>query len=297
MYHSRALILCCLIFVAGFLAGCNQVELVSRLSEHEFVEASAILAEAGIKTKHERTGTDREPLYSLSVNSDDAGRAFQVLRAFGMPRAEQPDEAGPLEAGIFSPVSAELMQRRIELSRARELERLISAMPAVAEAHVAVRMGTDDDQLLRPGAQVTDDVSTTVTVSVQLAEFKDSAETVNVEANRDQIVQLASRMVPGAKPEGVMVTITRVLVPQKTEVEMAALSPFRFSVRSEESNNALREISIVVGIFSAIACALGLAIGYGFAANKSQPQTASRRVNRPRPLTAGAPVRSNKNAA
>jgi type III secretion protein J len=122
--------------LAVALAGCNETELYSRLSERQANELVAALQSAGIRA--EKRSRDAAT-WSVEVRRDDFARSVDTLRAAGLPREEFESLGQVFRKEGF--VSSALEERaRLIYGLSQELSNTLSTIDGVvvARVHLAV---------------------------------------------------------------------------------------------------------------------------------------------------------------
>jgi type III secretion protein J len=118
------------------LAGCNETELFSRLSERQANELVAALQSAGIRSEKRTRDTTT---WAVDVSRDDFARAVDTLRAAGLPREEFETLGQVFRKEGF--VSSPLEERaRLIYGLSQELSNTLSTIDGVlvARVHLAV---------------------------------------------------------------------------------------------------------------------------------------------------------------
>lgn len=132
----RTVRLLAVLAVAAALAGCNETELYSKLTERQANELVAALQSAGIRAeKQSRDSTS----WSVEVARGDFARSVDTLRAAGLPREEFETLGQVFRKEGF--VSSALEERaRLIYGLSQELSNTLSAIDGVvvARVHLAV---------------------------------------------------------------------------------------------------------------------------------------------------------------
>jgi type III secretion protein J len=134
--RPRAARIVAMLMLAGALAGCNEAELYSKLSERQANELVAALQSAGIRS--EKRSRDAAT-WSVEVARDDFARSVDTLRAAGLPREEFESLGQVFRKEGF--VSSALEERaRLIYGLSQELSNTLSTIDGVvvARVHLAV---------------------------------------------------------------------------------------------------------------------------------------------------------------
>ena len=247
--------------VMGAISGCMSSgdELLADVDGKQSIEVIVALNRAGIRAERSKA-TGRGERYIVKVGSADYGRAMQVLHDFQLPsRDEETLEELTAPKG-FVPNSRELSGLRLDHALALEVERLLSALPGVAEARVVVRSNL-----------VSQDVAS-AKASVVIRYLSPSG---TVPFGIEEVKKIVVQIVPGITSDGIEVVPSRLIIPGVAassmlegaiqgdgEGELAPLSPFlpfMFKVATGERERALWQLGGMLVMFS---CAGGIIGAY-----------------------------------
>jgi type III secretion protein J len=137
------------------LAGCGRAELYSKLSETQVNEMIAVLQSAGISSSKQNEG---ENGWTLTTAKGDFGKAVQLLRAQGYPRADFASLGTVFKKEGF--VSSPTEERaRLIYGLNEELSHTISEIDGVVQARVQLALPqnqplADPDKQTPPSASV-----------------------------------------------------------------------------------------------------------------------------------------------
>jgi len=222
------------------LSGCGaRVELMSSIPEEEANQILSTLLDAGIPAEKtvNKTGV------TISVDSHQAARSLDVLRAHGLPR-ERFAGIGDVfrKEGL---VSSPLEERaRYIYALSQELGNTLSKMDGVLVARVHVVL---------PERGQMGDAATPATAAV----FVKHRAGYNLDALQPQIRKMVSNSIPGLEPERVSIVLVASQAPA-TSVRPAWESVLGIRV-APDSRGA------VIGLAVALVLALivsGMAVGY-----------------------------------
>lgn len=186
------------------LVACERVPVQGGLPEREANEIVLLLEEAGVPAKKDRESTvggaagRADRAWSVTVGSNDAGRALQVLSDHALPRETPPGFSEVMSHESLIPTATEERVRHRQ-ALAGELARTLESVRGVIEARVhlalpeAAELPTLEAAPAAPSASVLLRISTPATPLPV-----------------DDVKRLVAGAVPGLSPTGVSV----VLVPE-----------------------------------------------------------------------------------
>jgi type III secretion protein J len=140
------------------LAACTS-DVASGLDEAQAQEAMATLSQRGVASTRKAEGEGKARRYTIVVPSSDAGRAAEVLRAEGLPRAPQKGFAELYGASSMIPSPTEERARFVKALSgeiAAQLERLegVAAASVIVSAPEADPLAPPDAPRAKPSASV-----------------------------------------------------------------------------------------------------------------------------------------------
>ncbi len=140
--HARArAVLASLLFV--LLAGCNEVELHSGLTESSAQDIIVVLRNAGIKATKVVQASGQDRSWTIMVSSGNASEAWQLLVENELPRIEPKGFASFFGQAKLIPTETE--EKAIFLQAlCGELAQTIEAMPNVIDARVHISVPERD---------------------------------------------------------------------------------------------------------------------------------------------------------
>lgn len=258
------------IFLAA--AGCSgDRELQINLSSAESVEITVMLAEQGIDAERiVQPGKDEK--YKILVSSGEMDKALKLMRDYRLEYrlpADGKDDCEELtKPAGFAPNTPTISELRLDCAIARDVERVLKALPGVVEARALVRANlkrlplnlTADAE--SPGASVVlRYASPSGTLPFGLKEAK----------------EIVARSVPGLNPENVQMETIRVILPGTGALfeqpalsrNVVAQSGLGFRVLEADKKKALRNIILLLLLF----CLSGGLIGYSFRAHLAQKRS------------------------
>lgn len=151
---SRNLLLPLALAALAALANACGGKSVAQVShETDAIEIIDVLKEQGFDVSKEEVGEGGSKKWSVVVSEgflgDDAARAMQVLRDYGLPRPEDKGLEGAYEEqGMFPSESAQRAQRLKELKT--EAERQLRMLPGVTRVSVTIVLPEDSTLNLNP---------------------------------------------------------------------------------------------------------------------------------------------------
>lgn len=205
------------VFAVTLLAGCK-VELNSNLPEQEANAMMAKLLAEGVEVSKVSDGE----VVTLMVNSQQFGRAVEILESHGLP-----ERSFSTMGDVFADeglVASPLQEwARFNYAKAQELSQSISSIPGVVKADVHIassRQQTPFDETPPPGASVL----------IQMQSDKITPELV------PQIKQLVTFSIPDIEYERVGVIVSPITRPQ----QQVGMVSFLGVVMPEESAKRVR---------------------------------------------------------
>lgn len=137
---ARALVVLVVVLLS---AGCGKVNVISELGESEALEIIVLLRQNGITATKMPIEGGQEVLWTVAVDSRDAGNAFLVMSENELPR----DQPKGFEAffGQSKLIPTETEEKAIFLqAQSGELSRTIERMPSVIDARVHISIPNHD---------------------------------------------------------------------------------------------------------------------------------------------------------
>jgi type III secretion protein J len=182
--------------LAAVTTACGDKSVAQVSHENDAIEIIDVLKEQGFDVSKEEVGEGAAKKWSVVVSEgffgDDATRAMQVLRDYGLPRPEDKGLEGAYdEQGMFPSESAQRAQRLKELKT--EIERQLRMLPGVTRVGVNIVLPEDSTLALNPYP---------ATAGVLIL-HKDAGPSFTADDVRNLVVGGVS----GLKPENVSVTI------------------------------------------------------------------------------------------
>lgn len=233
------------------LAGCSGEPIARNLSQKEANQIVAVLASHGISADIESSAGGRAK-FEVSVNQGDFTSAVTVLNQSRLLEASQFEEMIG-ERGIL-PSSRDFESLRVDHARALEIAEHLESHPAIASAKVAMRHNLLQENAepgiscliqTRPAAQIT----------------------------KEEIVQIVSSLVPGIKPEHVMVNLSALdagpaqlqtdgVQNKKGKVLYLPVTPFMLGARVVEDD--YRRLAFGLLGFLVVVAVLSAVVGYWY---------------------------------
>ena len=191
----RALLLLLLIALTGLMSACGEKSVAKVSTESEAIEIIDVLRENALEVSKEEVGEGATAKWSVVVNEGwfgggEVARATQVLRYYGLPRADD-QSLKDEDSGVFPSPSVENAKRLKE--REMDMERKLRMLPSVARVNVSIVLPEDDAIKIDPYP---------ATASVWIV-HKDPKPAFNGEQVQHQV----AGGVPGLKPERVTVSM------------------------------------------------------------------------------------------
>lgn len=226
-----------IVLALAVFSACSS-EVAAGLDEAQSQEALAALARAGVAAEREGAGDGAKRRYRIHVASADAGKAADVLRSQGLPRAPEKG-LGELfgSAGMIPSPTEE--RARFMKALAGEVAMLLERLDAVADASVIVTVPAEDP-LAAPDAPRG---RPTASVLMKLRPGATPPAT-------DDVRRLVAGAVPGLLPDDVTVVAEATAAPPAVESAFARIGPIRVASSSKGA---------LVGLLAG-ACALVMAL-------------------------------------
>lgn len=237
------------------LIGCQDREVLLNVSQRDSLEALVALSRAGVSSYRSQSGRSGSERFSVYVAGSDYNTAAEVLHEFGLPRLESDSVEKLTEQKGFVPNSQEIARVRLDRALAAEIERMLQGLPGVIDARATVRSAIPGEQQSEPSASI-------------VIRYLPSAGKTPFAV--DDARQLTASSVAGLKPENVLVTTSRVVLPGASPslgvganpeggvVALTKLAPFSFQIPESEKPEAQRQITIVFAVMG-----LGVALIFG----------------------------------
>jgi type III secretion protein J len=230
----------CLLF--GLLIGCSTA-IQHDLEETQANEILVLLDENGIAGS--KTRGARGSGWVVEVPSSDAGRAFQIMQAHGLPRRAAGGFSEVFGSRGLIPTPSE-DRMRIQRATAEELERSLMAMAGVVDARVHLVLPAVD----RLGSR---SQGTTPRAGVLLVYQPD--ENNDNPINTDACQRLVAGAIDRLDPNSVVVITTpRVVHVAEADAGLVSLGPITVSAGSQ------RTLQLILGVLSSLVLLLGAAL-------------------------------------
>jgi type III secretory pathway lipoprotein EscJ len=147
--------ICCAVV---FVAGCNNKEVLSGLTQSQAIQVVAELQKVQIPASVSKSGGGGAK-FSVFVAEPDYSNAILRLHEQNLPQNNVITIEELLGAGSFLPPSQEVEQRRLDYARGLEIEELLLKIPGVREAKVMVRsnlknIGQDGNSQVSSGVAI-----------------------------------------------------------------------------------------------------------------------------------------------
>lgn len=254
---------CCalVLFCLCTLSGCLEKEVLSGLSLHEKSEAVFLLAEAGISAEVRPEQTRGEPRFALAVRGRDVSRALKILHDDGFPRRNEggPPESGEMEQPSLG-FSPDLLARQLDALAARQVEHLVSALPAVIDARAVVHVYSGERGYFAGAGGTASKPALTL--------FVRSRPAASSQQLTDQVRALVAPVVPEIPAEEIHVTVQSVShasAERESDATMAPVAlfsfPFSFYVAAADKPLAQRQIYALILLAGLCCFVVGLFFG------------------------------------
>ncbi|MCC6931972.1 MAG: hypothetical protein IT292_01775 [Deltaproteobacteria bacterium] len=120
---------------------CTKQEILSNLEDKQTISLMLAFEKAGVRAYKEKYFQGRQEKYRLLVESPDYSRALKILQSVRLPDNNLEQWSLLLKQSHFASDSPEMIAVKKDLATALQLEKLLSALPAVLDARVYVRQG------------------------------------------------------------------------------------------------------------------------------------------------------------
>jgi type III secretory pathway lipoprotein EscJ len=129
-----------LLFLAGFLFGCDRQQLLEGLSQAQATEVVSFLSQNGISAKLKKEDSSKSvPTYSVDVKDTQYSIAVVLIDQNNFPRKEEPTFTDTISQKGILPNSREMELLRVDRAKAAEIEETIKVDPRIEMVRVIVK--------------------------------------------------------------------------------------------------------------------------------------------------------------
>ncbi len=235
-----------------FLISCNNSkEITQNINAKQSAQIIVALNHVGIQSERVLTSSGRKIEYKILVPNSDYARALEILTEYELPKKESREFEALINGSDY--LSSDLSSIKVNRALSLELERLLMEFPGVISANVLVRTTGDNNSVFNKESEQTS--------SVVIKYF--SGQPSKMPFNKDQILKIIEKALPGIKREDVALNLIRVEPPNSWlsknlgTSKLKYVRPFAFRVPQEDLNRAKYQI---IGVLVLI-CFAGFLLG------------------------------------